>query len=92
MSARVLVYARPVARERALRLLPRGTVLEVAVSSWISAGGVRGTRAANHVDEPFEVVSPDGRYVAHVQRTEGRLRPKPRAWLVLDISQSTRRL
>lgn len=70
-----LVYCSKRAAEQAGRLLPRGTVLENAVAEAIMDGHVRG---------PY-VLLKGGALLARVERQEGRLRPRPRSWLVIDV-------
>lgn len=75
-QVRPLVYATLAASEQARRLLP-GRVLEVEVADAILAGNVIG------VNRSCRVLGDD--WQAHVERVPGRLRPKPRAWLVLRL-------
>jgi hypothetical protein len=73
---RPLVYATKTAREQAARLLP-GQVLEQAVAREILAGHVIGPVKASLV------FAGDGSW--ETRRTPGRLRPRPRPWLVLTV-------
>ena len=75
--ARPLVYSTPKARERALKLLPRDAVLEVEVGKAIAAGDVNAGQGGGFVFGE--------RWVARVARTNGRLRERPRSWLVVDV-------
>lgn len=76
---RPLVYASVAAVEQARRILPAGRCLEVEVAEAILAGSVIGGNASGRV-------LGDG-WVAHVERTPGRLRPRPRAWLVVRLER-----
>lgn len=71
-----LVYATPKAARRAARLLP-GVVLERAVSAAI----VQGDLCAGHRGGVVFL----GPVVAQVERRPGRLRDRPRQWLVVDL-------
>lgn len=71
-----LVYSSEVARRQAFQVMP-GVVLERAVAREIVRGNViGGNRTGRVLGEGW---------IAHVQRTEGRLRPRPRAWLVIRV-------
>jgi hypothetical protein len=81
-SGRVLVYCDSRALNEAARLLPRETCLENAVTRWIRAGLVVGERRRGG---PFVVRSEDGRLEATVTREPGRIRPRPRSWVVHSV-------
>ena len=73
-----LVYAGPRAIQDARTLLGPNVVLENEVAHAIEAGSVVYGGAP-------KVFDPDGRWVAHVRRRPGHVRPRPRAWHVLAI-------
>jgi hypothetical protein len=75
---RPLVYLTETAREQAAKLFP-GKVLEELVVAEILAGNVRGPIRAS------VVFAGDGTWEAETRRTPGRLRPRPRPWLVLTV-------
>ncbi len=81
--ARPLVYSTPKARERALKLLPRGAVLEVEIARAIRAGDVLAGRDGGKVFGE--------NYVATCRRVPGQLRARPRAWLVIAVDHATAR-
>ena len=72
-----LVYASRRARADAERLFPRGTCLERKVEREIVAGNVVGADRA---------VVGDG-WIARTVRRPGKVRARPRAWLVLSIER-----
>ena len=77
---RVLVYATDAARANAARLMP-GSVLEVEVARAIAAGDVDATHTGG-----FAFLDRLG-VVARCTRVAGRLRERPRAWLVVGVER-----
>ena len=74
-----LVYATRRALAEADALLPRGAILEEAVAEQILRGNVsRADDATWYVFEPST-------WRACARREPGRLRPRPRAWLILAL-------
>ena len=81
-EARPLVYASTPALRDAQRLLGDHVVIENVVGDAISAGFATFGRAG-------VVRDPAGAWLAHVKREPGRLRPRPRAWVVIAIEPTT---
>jgi hypothetical protein len=77
-SVNPLVYATRRAAKQARRLLPRDACLEREIERAILQGDVCAGRAGY-------VFIDSRRVVAKVERHPGRLRDRPRAWLVVDV-------
>lgn len=77
----VLVYASGRARREALDLLPADLVLEREVEKAILRGDVCAGRAG------FVFVD-EYRAVAKIKRLPGRLRDRPRQWLVVGLEKN----
>ena len=75
---RPLVFGTQRAAKEAARLLPFGVLLENVVADEILAGNVRRS------GDELLVFRPNA-WRATVRREPGRLRPRPRTWIVIDI-------
>ena len=78
MTRKPLIYATGRAQTQAGSLLPPGKPLEVAVTEAIENGGivVAGRHGGRVIGDSW---------VARFERRPGRLRPRPRSWVVLDV-------
>lgn len=76
-----LVYSSQKARRDAARLLPPGAVLENEIERAILSGHVYAAQTGGYVFDP------ERRWVAHVTRRPGRLRERPRQWLVVALER-----
>lgn len=74
-----LVYLSDRAARRAARLLPTGVVLETEVSAAILRGDICGGARGGYVflDTPG--------LVCRYERKPGRLRERPRSWVIVDL-------
>ncbi len=85
-SRQPLVMLTRRAREQAAELLPGKVVERVVADAIVEQGSTEG-RPAWSGKTPFKV--PGDGWCATVVRRPGKLRPRPRAWVVLDLQPST---